>query len=98
MQRIDLELSQFGVEIVTPRESARRGGHVALRHPEARALGTALRAEGVVPDFRPPDILRLAPAPLYVSFVDCFDAVQRLRSLLETRSYRAMAEKGELVT
>ena len=98
MQRIDLELSQFGVEIVTPREAVRRGGHVALRHPEARALGTALRAAGVVPDFRPPDIIRLAPAPLYVSFVDCFDAVQRLRALLETRSYRAMAEKGELVT
>ena len=98
MQLIGIELSAFGVEVVTPREHARRGGHVALRHPAARELGVALRANGVVPDFRPPDILRLAPAPLYVSFADCRTAVERLRSLLESRSYETLLGKGSPVT
>ncbi len=98
MQLVDSELKAFGVEVVTPREHTRRGGHVALRHPAARELGAALRACGVVPDFRPPDILRLAPAPLYVSFADCHTAVARLRSLLESRSYETLIGKGSPVT
>ncbi|MCW3095353.1 MAG: kynureninase [Chthonomonadaceae bacterium] len=98
MQFVDHELREFGVAIVTPRTEARRGGHVALRHPAARALGIALRANGVVPDFRPPDILRLAPAPLYVSFLDCYLAIARLRSLLESRSYETLHTKGGPVT
>jgi kynureninase len=98
MQLVDSELKAFGVEVVTPREHARRGGHVALRHPAARELGVALRASGVIPDFRPPNILRLAPAPLYVSFADCHTAVARLRSLLESRSYQTLIGKGSPVT
>ncbi len=98
MRLIDQELTGFGVEIVTPREKERRGGHVAMRHPAARELGVALRAVGVVPDFRPPDILRLAPAPLYVGFLDCYLAVSKLRALLESRSYEAHQGKGGPVT
>jgi len=98
MQLIDRELTEFGAEIVTPRDAERRGGHTALRHPAARALGLALRANGVVPDFRPPDILRLAPAPLYVSFLDCYDAIAKLRALLESRSYETPNGKEGPVT
>ena len=71
MALIDRELSAFGVTILNPREEQRRGGHVAMQHPEAQRIGKALRARGVVPDFRPPNILRFAPAPLYTSFTDC---------------------------
>lgn len=95
---IDRELAPFGVEIVTPCDAAGRGGHVALRHSAARALGVALRRKGVIPDFRPPDILRLAPAPLYVGFCDCYDAIMRLRTLLETRSYETLIGEGGPVT
>jgi kynureninase len=94
----DHALSEFGVTIVTPRQGERRGGHVALRHPAARALGQALRAQGVVPDFRPPDILRLAPAPLYVGFVDCFDAMTKLQALFESRAYEGLVGSGGPVT
>lgn len=98
MRLVDHELRDFGVTVVTPHEEERRGGHVALQHPAARALGAALRANGVVPDFRPPDILRLAPAPLYVSFLDCYQAVERLRALLESGSYETFRGKGGAVT
>jgi kynureninase len=98
IQLAEHALSAFGVTIVTPRPEERRGGHVALRHPAARALGQALRAQGVVPDFRPPDILRFAPAPLYVGFTDCYEAVTKLRGLLECRTYEGIVDRGGPVT
>jgi kynureninase len=87
-----------GFSVVTPVEDDRRGGHVALRHPEGAQIAMALRAAGVVPDFRPPDVLRLAPAPLYISFQDCLTAVRRLRGLYESQAYRTSALQRGLVT
>ena len=70
--------------VVTPVEDARRGGHLTLRHPSAGALSRALRARGVTPDHRPPDLLRLAPAPLFTSFRECLETVRHLRIILDT--------------
>jgi kynureninase len=91
------ELSGFGVTIVTPIEDERRGGHLALVHPEAAQISRALRRTGVVPDYRPPNIIRLAPVPLYNSFRDCWEAVVKLRHIMETGSYRESDEARELV-
>ena len=76
---VDAELAEHGVTIGTPREEHRRGGHVALIHPEATRLCKALIQAGVVPDYRPPNIIRLAPVALYNTFGDCFAAVQKLK-------------------
>lgn len=70
------------VEIVTPKEDYRRGGHLAIRTKNARELSFALRRLGVVPDFRPPDLIRLAPSPLFNSGDDCIAAVRILAQLL----------------
>jgi kynureninase len=79
---------RLGLTVVTPREDDRRGGHLTLSHPEAGLLSRALRARGVVPDFRRPDLLRLAPAPLYTSFAECDRAIDVLEDLLTTGAYR----------
>ena len=73
-----------GFEVASPRDAARRGSHVALRHPDAARIERALieRAQ-VVPDFRGPDLLRLGVAPLYTRFVDVWDAMDRLRRLAD---------------
>lgn len=76
------------LEIVTPREPARRGGHVALRHPDARGLSLVLRERNVIPDFRPPDLLRLAPVALYTTDDEVDAAVDVLRAVLDDGSYR----------
>ena len=70
-----------------PREDRRRGGHVALLHPEASRLCRALKDEGVITDFRPPDIVRLAPVPLHNSFEDCHHTVEKLRTIMRERDY-----------
>lgn len=78
----------LGVPSVTPREPERRGSQVALQFPYAYELTQALIARGVIGDFRVPDLLRLGFAPLYLSYVQVWDAMDTLRSVLETEAWR----------
>jgi kynureninase len=69
--------------IGSPREPARRGGHVAVEHPDAARLCKALKARGVIPDFRPPNVIRLAPAPLYNSFHEVWRTANHMKEIIE---------------
>ncbi len=89
MDLIDTELAQYGFSIANPRQDDRRGGHVALVHEEALRINQALKAAGVVPDFRFPNVIRLAPVPLYISFEEVFELVERLTNIMEKRKYEA---------
>jgi kynureninase len=75
-------------EVVTPLEHARRGSQVALRHPEGYGVIQALIERGVIGDFRAPDICRFGFTPLYLRFVDVYDAVERIAGVMESESYR----------
>jgi kynureninase len=81
-------LAPLGVELGTPRDPARRGAHVSVRHPDAWRICRALieRAD-VVPDFRRPDTVRFGFPPLYTRFADVREAVERLRRVLERREH-----------
>jgi kynureninase len=70
------------VEVLTPRTEEQRGSQVSLRHPRAADLIERLIAVDVVGDFRTPDIARFGFAPMYVSFVDVWDAADRLAGVL----------------
>ncbi|MHB1969116.1 MAG: kynureninase [Acidimicrobiales bacterium] len=74
-------------EVITPREHARRGSQVALRHPAAYGLVRALAVAGVVGDFREPDVARFGFTPLYLRYVDVFDAVERLAQVVESGAH-----------
>ncbi len=78
---------------VTPEQDERRGGHLAFSHPGAARVCRVLKREGVVPDFRPPNLIRLAPAPLYTSYEECARAIELLADIV--RSGRHLAEPGE---
>jgi len=56
-------------------------------HPDGYAIMQGLIANGVIGDFRAPNVLRFGFAPLYVRYVDVFNAVLALRSVLSTRAW-----------
>jgi kynureninase len=84
----DAWLAPLGFELRSPRDPARRGAHVSIRHEHGWPICRALieRAK-VIPDFRDPDLIRLGLAPLYTRFADVHDALDRLRDLVERGDY-----------
>jgi kynureninase len=66
----DALLAPFGVTLASPRDGARRGGHVTLRHAGFRALLDGLWRDGVLVDFREPDCLRVGLSPLTTTFAE----------------------------
>lgn len=77
----------LGLACISPRDPARRGSHIAFRHPHAHALCQALIARGVIGDFRTPDVLRLGLTPLYLGFEDVVRAGAILDDVLTTGAY-----------
>jgi kynureninase len=77
-------LDEIGVQFITPRDPDRRGAQLSVRlSADAAAVSAALRREhAVIADSRKPDVLRLAPAPLYNTFHDCWRAASALAAVL----------------
>lgn len=73
--------------LITPREHARRGSHVSFRHPQGFAVMQALIANGVIGDYREPEVLRFGVTPLYLSHADIWDSVEILREILDSGSW-----------
>ena len=76
----DERLVPLGVEVASPRDPERRGGHVTLSHPAMQEVVAALWRRDVIPDYRDPGGLRVGLSPLSTSFVEVeagIDAVAR---------------------
>ena len=82
IQISDRILDPLGVHIGSPRDSARRGSHITLEHPEFRAATARLWERGVIPDFRPPDGLRIGLSPLSTSFTEVYRGLLAVREVL----------------
>src|SRR5690606_23423071 len=72
-------LAPLGFRVTSPRDALVRGAHVTLHHPQAWQVCQALKAAGVIPDFRTPERLRLGVAPLYTTYGELYEALRRLR-------------------
>jgi kynureninase len=83
LELADRWLAPLGVEVVSPRDVARRGGHLTLRRPGFEKILEPLWDQGVIPDYRRPDGIRIGPAPLSTSFVEVHRGLATLRTLLE---------------
>jgi len=94
----DVWLAPLGFEVASPRDSARRGSHLTLRHPEAWPICAMLVEAGIVGDFRGPDGLRLGPTPLSTRFVELWDAFDRIRALVAAGEHHRHAATKRRVT
>jgi len=95
----DTLLAPLGFTLGSPRDPARRGSHVSLRHPEGYRLNRALIEEmNLIPDFREPDNIRLGLAPLYTTFGEVWEGVERIRRVVEEKRYEKYPKERLTVT
>ncbi|HZS85607.1 MAG TPA: kynureninase [Stellaceae bacterium] len=87
---VEQDCAGFGVAVASPRDPAQRGSHVSIRHAEGYAVAQALRARGVIGDFRSPDLMRFGFTPLYLSYAEVFDAAAHLAEVLRSGAWREM--------
>ena len=95
----DAWLAPLGFTLLTPRESSKRGGHITIGHMEAKRIAAALRKfSAVVPDYRAPNSIRLAIAPLPTSYCEVWDGFARIRESVANKDYLKIEDNGSRVT
>jgi kynureninase len=95
----DAWLADLGYTLLTSRNSQERGGHISLGHPDAARICIALRKfANVIPDYRTPNSIRLAIAPLPTSYIEVWDGFERLRDLTISRKYEEIKGSDSRVT
>ena len=99
IQLYDAWLAELGFTLLTSRNPQERGGHVSLGHPDAARICVALREfADVIPDYRTPNAIRLAIAPLPTSYVEVWDGFARIRDLVASRQYEKIEKTDSRVT
>ncbi|WP_350351363.1 aminotransferase class V-fold PLP-dependent enzyme [Microbacterium sp. A8/3-1] len=84
VQAYDEVLAPLGVRLLSPRDAQLRGGHVTIGHPDFREVTRRLWADGIIPDFRFPDGIRLGLSPLSTSHVETVTGILAVRDALES--------------
>ncbi len=96
---MDRHCADSALELISPRDGAWRGSHLSYRHEASYPIMQALIRSGIIGDCRPPDLMRFGFAPLYLRYVDLWDAVMRIAEVLRTREWdRAEFRSRQSVT
>jgi kynureninase len=85
---IDEVLAVYGFKVGTPRQEEHRGGHVALIHEDAIRINQAMKGAGILPDYRSPNVIRLAPVAFYVSFEELYEVVRIIKDIMDHQKYK----------
>lgn len=95
----DAILAPMGFSLGTPREVEQRGSHVSIRHPDGYRINRALIEEmNVIPDFREPDNIRLGLTPMYTSFQDVWESINRIQRVVTEKRHLHFPETRQAVT
>jgi kynureninase len=95
----DLKLAPLGFILGSPRNSSERGSHVSIRHPEGYRINRVLIDETkVIPDFRDPDNIRFGLSPLYTSYLDIWEAIERTSIVVAEKRYEKVIQTRPEVT
>lgn len=97
-------LIPLGFKIVSPLEETERGSHISIEHSESYRINRAMitpankNTKVVIPDFRPPNFIRIGIAPLYSSYVDLYEAILRISEITTTKEYEQFSKIKLTVT
>lgn len=93
IQLMEQECAEFGFTLVSPNEDGQRAGHVAFKHLEGHAIYQAIKQQGIISDFRTPDILRFGITPMYLRYRDIYQVVQVIKEVMITKAWDKPAFK-----
>ena len=88
IELVEQRCGALGLSLASPRDSAVRGSQGSFRYEHGYPVMQALIARGIIGDFRGPDIMRFGFAPLYLRYVDIWDAVAGLTDVLTSEVWR----------
>ena len=93
LELYDALLEQEGFSLGSPRKDSARGSHISLQHPEGYRITRAMieprdGSKSIIPDFRPPDHIRLGIAPLYNTFTELYETAVRMQSITGQKQYK----------
>ncbi|HSO88423.1 MAG TPA: kynureninase [Draconibacterium sp.] len=96
-------LAKHGFEIGSPLDPLKRGSHVSLKHPEAyRICQSLIQPKNgnikIIPDFREPNNIRFGFTPLYTTFTEIWQTVERIQIILQTKEYEQFSNERKSVT
>jgi kynureninase len=100
----DDRLVNLGFKIITPKNKCDRGSHISLVHDESWRITKCLtnpenaQEKNIIVDFRPPNIIRIALTPLYISFIDIYKVSMRLINIIESKEYDSKDKSKNIVT
>src|SRR5690625_3056611 len=98
MELIEKDLKGFNFVIRNPEEDAQRGAHIFLEHLEAARICKALKMKKVIPDFRKPNGIRLAPVALYNSFQDVYETIEVLKEIMTNQLYKQFSNERNVIS
>ncbi|WP_312506053.1 kynureninase [Lysinibacillus sp.] len=97
IQLYNYYIGNYDFTLNCPVNNDLRGGHVYLTHSDSARICKALKAKGVVPDFRAPNGIRIAPVALYNSFEEVYEVVQILKTIMDEKLYEQFKNEREIV-
>ena len=97
IELIENLLTPIGFTIASPTNSNERGSHISIQHPEGYQINRAMieptnGSPVIIPDFRPPNNIRLGIAPLYNTYEEIFQTILRIKTIVETREFERFGE------
>jgi kynureninase len=96
-------LLPIGFTIASPLDVNQRGSHISIQHQEGYRINRAMiepiaEAKSIIPDFRPPNNIRLGIAPLYNTFVELYETVLRIKQIVDNQEFERFGEEKLVVT
>jgi len=85
---VEERCGDYGFELISPRNAEQRGSHVSFHNDDGYSIIRAMHDQGVVCDFRAPGKMRFGFAPLYIRYVDVWDAADRLHNILANDTWK----------
>ncbi|MBK5720922.1 kynureninase [Dysgonomonas sp. Marseille-P4677] len=97
MYLVDARLREYGYSYNNPTDDEKRGGHVALVHDEAYRICLALKNHNVIPDYREPNVIRLAPIALYNTYEDGYRLIDALEIIGKNKEWEKYSSERTMV-